>query len=101
MKVFMLGWEFPPSISGGLGTACYGLTKAMSKLGTKIELVYNGVENNNGSAHNAPLKNMTLGILAGKLRIMPISHFKSTVLNTLMLNNRQKVWLKQNKGRLL
>ena len=34
MRVFMLGWEFPPFISGGLGTACYGLTKAMSGLGT-------------------------------------------------------------------
>jgi len=31
MKVLMFGWEFPPHISGGLGTACYGLTKAMSK----------------------------------------------------------------------
>ncbi|MEL7087170.1 MAG: glycosyltransferase, partial [Planctomycetota bacterium] len=31
MRVFMLGWEFPPVISGGLGTACYGLTKALSK----------------------------------------------------------------------
>jgi len=28
MRVFMLGWEFPPYISGGLGTACFGLTKA-------------------------------------------------------------------------
>lgn len=36
MKIFMLGWEFPPFISGGLGTACYGLTKAMSNLGMKI-----------------------------------------------------------------
>ncbi|MBW8017179.1 MAG: glycosyltransferase [Planctomycetes bacterium] len=36
MKVFMLGWEFPPFISGGLGTACYGLTKAMSKLGVEV-----------------------------------------------------------------
>ncbi len=36
MKVFMLGWEFPPFISGGLGTACYGLTKAMSELGMEI-----------------------------------------------------------------
>ena len=26
----MFGWEFPPHISGGLGTACYGLTKGMS-----------------------------------------------------------------------
>ncbi|MFW5655980.1 MAG: glycosyltransferase [Bacteroidota bacterium] len=30
MKVLMFGWEFPPHISGGLGTACYGLTKGMS-----------------------------------------------------------------------
>ncbi len=29
MKVLMFGWEFPPHISGGLGTACYGITKAM------------------------------------------------------------------------
>ena len=35
----MLGWEFPPFISGGLGTACYGLTKAMSSLGTDILFV--------------------------------------------------------------
>lgn len=39
MRVFMLGWEFPPFISGGLGTACYGLTKAMSSLGTDILFV--------------------------------------------------------------
>lgn len=31
MRVLMLGWEFPPFISGGLGTACYGLTKALSQ----------------------------------------------------------------------
>jgi glycosyltransferase involved in cell wall biosynthesis len=39
MRVFMLGWEFPPFISGGLGTACYGLTKAMSQLGTDVLFV--------------------------------------------------------------
>ncbi len=31
MRVLMFGWEFPPHISGGLGTACYGLTKGLSK----------------------------------------------------------------------
>jgi glycogen(starch) synthase len=36
MRVFMLGWEFPPFISGGLGTACYGLTKALDQLGIDI-----------------------------------------------------------------
>ena len=35
----MLGWEFPPFISGGLGTACYGLTRAMNKLDTEIIFV--------------------------------------------------------------
>jgi len=39
MKIFMLGWEFPPFISGGLGTACYGLTKAMDKLGIEVTFV--------------------------------------------------------------
>ncbi|HZH71052.1 MAG TPA: glycosyltransferase family 4 protein [Mariniphaga sp.] len=29
MRVLMFGWEFPPHISGGLGTACYGLTKGL------------------------------------------------------------------------
>ncbi len=28
----MFGWEFPPHISGGLGTASFGLTKGMSKI---------------------------------------------------------------------
>ena len=28
----MFGWEFPPHISGGLGTASYGLTKGMATL---------------------------------------------------------------------
>lgn len=31
MKVLMLGWEYPPHISGGLGTACAGLTQALEK----------------------------------------------------------------------
>lgn len=31
MKALMFGWEFPPHILGGLGTASYGLTKGMAK----------------------------------------------------------------------
>lgn len=33
MKALMFGWEFPPHILGGLGTASYGLTKGMSECG--------------------------------------------------------------------
>ena len=39
MKVLMFGWEFPPHISGGLGTACYGLTKGLAKL-NQAEIIF-------------------------------------------------------------
>jgi len=39
MKILMYGWEFPPHISGGLGTACYGLTRALAALGHEITFV--------------------------------------------------------------
>ncbi len=32
----MLGWEFPPHISGGLGTACYGMTKGLDEIGVEV-----------------------------------------------------------------
>lgn len=35
----MFGWEFPPHISGGLGTACYGLTKALAAQNVDIIFV--------------------------------------------------------------
>src|SRR3989339_593653 len=34
----MFGWEFPPFHTGGLGTACEGLTKCLSKNG--VELIF-------------------------------------------------------------
>lgn len=39
MKVLMFGWEFPPHIAGGLGTACYGLTRGLAKQGTEVIFV--------------------------------------------------------------
>jgi glycosyltransferase involved in cell wall biosynthesis len=38
MKVLMFGWEFPPHIAGGLGTACYGLTKGLAK--NKVDIMF-------------------------------------------------------------
>ncbi len=38
MRVLMLGWEFPPHISGGLGTACLGLTRALDR--QHVEVVF-------------------------------------------------------------
>jgi glycosyltransferase involved in cell wall biosynthesis len=34
----MFGWEFPPHISGGLGTACFGLTKGLAK--HKVDVIF-------------------------------------------------------------
>ena len=51
MKVFMLGWEFPPFISGGLGTACYGLTKAMNQLGLKVTFCLPKIVENQYAKH--------------------------------------------------
>jgi glycosyltransferase involved in cell wall biosynthesis len=39
MKVLMLGWEFPPYVSGGLGVACEGLVKGLLELSAEIVLV--------------------------------------------------------------
>lgn len=39
MRILMLGWEFPPFISGGLGTACYGLTRALDRAGVDVLFV--------------------------------------------------------------
>ena len=39
MRVLMFGWEFPPHISGGLGTACYGMTRALVQQGVEVIFV--------------------------------------------------------------
>ncbi len=39
MKILMFGWEFPPFKSGGLGTACYDLTKGLAAKGVDVTFV--------------------------------------------------------------
>lgn len=39
MRVLMFGWEFPPHIAGGLGTACYGMTRGLAKNGVDVIFV--------------------------------------------------------------
>ena len=39
MKALMFGWEFPPHILGGLGTASYGLTYGLAQQGD-MEIVF-------------------------------------------------------------
>lgn len=65
MKVLMFGWEFPPFNSGGLGTACYGITKALSQKGVEINFVLpKNIEITEGFLHvisaNLPQTKITL-----------------------------------------
>ena len=39
MKVLMFGWEFPPHIAGGLGTACEGIVKGLAHNGVDVLFV--------------------------------------------------------------
>ncbi len=39
MNILMLGWELPPHNSGGLGVACYHMSKALALAGSDIDFV--------------------------------------------------------------
>jgi len=41
-RVLMIGWEFPPLVSGGLGVACAGLVRGLTALGCRITLLVPG-----------------------------------------------------------
>jgi len=73
MKVFMLGWEFPPFISGGLGTACYGLTKAMDQLGVEVIFVLPRIVEGQYASH---VKLLSPGSLLGKYSCIGVTGLK-------------------------
>lgn len=39
MRVLFVTWEFPPLIAGGLGTACYGMVRALLRAGVEVDLI--------------------------------------------------------------
>jgi glycogen synthase len=55
VRLLMLGWEFPPFISGGLGTACYGLVCAMERLKMETLFVLPMAVGNNRPGDGSPL----------------------------------------------
>lgn len=77
LDVLMIGWEYPPHNSGGLGVACEGLTKALAAHGTNIvfTLPYK---------HNQPINHMHVltclsggGYFADNLDHAPFSVYSS------------------------
>ena len=51
MRILMFGWEFPPHISGGLGTACYEMTRAMVHHGMEVIFVIPRAGQLDGKSH--------------------------------------------------
>ena len=51
MRILMFGWEFPPYISGGLGTACFGITKSLKELGNEIIFVLPRIRGKREGSH--------------------------------------------------
>ncbi len=56
MRVLMFGWEFPPYISGGLGTACYGMTQALVQCGVEVTFVLPSILGNLDNDAHVDLK---------------------------------------------
>ena len=50
MKVLTFGWEFPPSKNGGLGVACYGLTRELLQNGVEVTFVLPKTQETRGDA---------------------------------------------------
>jgi glycogen synthase len=51
MRVLMFGWEFPPYVSGGLGTACFGMTQAMTRAGIEVIFVLPRIKGERVDSH--------------------------------------------------
>jgi glycogen synthase len=81
MRVFMLGWEFPPFISGGLGTACYGLTRAMDQLGIEVLFVLPKIVESRYATH---VKLLTPGsrAMSASFRFSELKNVKFHTINS-------------------
>lgn len=67
MKILMFGWEFPPHLSGGLGAACQGLTKHLSKLGVEITFVLPRSFDTRFASHMRVVEGQNVRIERGRL----------------------------------
>ena len=67
-RLFMIGWEYPPNITGGLGVACHGIARSLADNGNKIyfllprlygdEPQYSGIELIDMASHFSLLARM-------------------------------------------
>ena len=78
LKILMLGWEFPPYSWGGLGTACNGLVRGLTKNDIKVDLVlpYN---------HTTDIKKCN--IICAQTDLVKYNTYKKSYLKKKIYNN--------------
>ena len=82
MKILMLGWELPPHNSGGLGVACYYLSKALARNGADIDFVvpYSAKHDNvdfmriHSATKLSPLHKFGMGAYDSNFLLEEVSH---------------------------
>lgn len=79
-KILMIGWEYPPRITGGLGIATHGIAKALGEMGHKIILVMPRI-----SGEEPRDKNVLLMAINSKYLPMSQEELKKFFLETLHL----------------
>ncbi len=91
MKVLMFGWEFPPYATGGLGTACKGLTKALAKQGVDVTFVVPGIENEYSAdgTHVVPAYSKTISSVSNQ-RIVVGGYVTAETYHQLLTFHKKK-----------
>lgn len=73
----MFGWEFPPHISGGLGTACYGLTRGLSQI-PDVQVLF-VVPKAYGDEDQSAMRLVGANQIPVKHRQLQLKHFSQTL----------------------
>lgn len=84
----MFGWEFPPFNSGGLGTACYGITKALSGKGVQVNFVMPRTVN---------VKEDFLNLISTNLPKIKIKEIDSLLVSYITSQNYRRRFLELDK----
>lgn len=79
-RIFMIGWEYPPNITGGLGMACFGIARALSSLGDKITFLLPEIKGNEWQLPNVDLMDVK----------REIQSFNARELQELLTNSEKK-----------
>src|SRR5690606_27718102 len=70
MKILMFGWEFPPYISGGLGTACEGIVAGLVKNKVAVTMVLPKASLRNPNANYQLLDAGSIGVPASRVALI-------------------------------